>query len=68
VIALTLIFRRGPAREGKSSQPAAIHHVRAASALVAFTDALGVSLAVLVGRGPDPDNSGDPPARPDVAG
>jgi hypothetical protein len=67
VIALTLIFRRGLAREGKSSQPAAIHHVRAASALVAFANALG-ALAVLVGRGPDPDNSGDPPARPDAAG
>ena len=35
-------------REGKPAQPAVIHHVRAASALVAFTNSLGVSLFGLV--------------------
>jgi hypothetical protein len=37
----------GP-REGKPAQPGVIHHVRAASALVAFTNVLGVSLFGLV--------------------
>ena len=35
-------------REGKPAQPAVIHHVRAASALVAFTNTLVVSLFGLV--------------------
>src|ERR1700678_44748 len=35
-------------RDGKPTQPAVIHHVRAASALVAFTNSLGVSLFGLV--------------------
>ena len=37
-----------PPREGKAAQPAVIQHVRAASALVAFINALAVSLFGLV--------------------